>query len=52
VLNNADIFEQKLNYIHNNPVEEGFVINPEDYVYSRAKDYADEKGLARVTLPG
>ncbi|MBN1186925.1 MAG: transposase [Bacteroidales bacterium] len=51
VLNNTDIFEQKLNYIHNNPVEEEIVENPEDYLYSSAKDYADEKGLVLVTLP-
>jgi putative transposase len=51
VLHNADIFEQKLNYIHQNPVEEEFVKNPEDYLYSSAKDYADEKGLVMVTLP-
>ncbi len=52
VLSNADIFEQKLNYIHNNPIEMGFVDNPEDYIYSSARDYADEKGLVKVTLPG
>jgi hypothetical protein len=34
--NNADIFKQKLNYIHNNPVEEGLVYYAEDYVYSSA----------------
>jgi len=30
---------QKLNYIHNNPVEAGIVERPEDYLYSSAKDY-------------
>jgi REP element-mobilizing transposase RayT len=52
VLNNAYLFEQKLNYIHNNPVEVGFVDSPEEYIYSSARDYADEKGLVMVTLPG
>lgn len=52
VLHNNDIFEQKLNYIHNNPVEEGFVENPEDYLYSSARDYAELKGMVLVTLPG
>ncbi len=42
--NNKVIFE-KINYIHNNPVEEGLVYNPEDYVYSSARDYSGEKGL-------
>jgi len=36
---------QKINYIHNNPVEEGLVYNPEDYVYSSARDYSGEKGI-------
>ena len=30
---------------HNNPVEEGLVARPEDYVYSSAKDYSREKGI-------
>jgi hypothetical protein len=51
VLNNAEIFEQKLNYIHNNPVEEEIVSNPEDYLYSSATDYAGKRGLICVTLP-
>ena len=37
--------EQKLEYIHNNPVRAGIVTNPEEYIYSSAKDYSDEKGL-------
>lgn len=41
---NKVIFE-KLEYIHQNPVEEGLVYYPEDYVYSSARDYAGEKGL-------
>ena len=32
-------------YIHQNPVEEGFVFRAEDYMYSSAIDYAGEKGL-------
>ena len=42
--------QQKLNYIHNNPVEEGIVFKPEDYVYSSAKDYCGEKGLLELLL--
>ena len=30
---------QKLNYIHNNPVEAGVVEITEDYLYSSAKSY-------------
>jgi len=36
---------QKINYIHYNPVEAGLVSRPEEYKYSSAKDYNDEKGL-------
>jgi hypothetical protein len=39
------MIDQKLNYIHNNPVEAGFVEKAEDYLYSSARDYAGMKGL-------
>jgi len=42
--------EQKIDYIHMNPVEEGLVFKPEDYVYSSAVDYAGEKGLLEVIV--
>ena len=44
------LLEQKLDYIHNNPVKAGFVDEPEDYVYSSARDYAGEQGLIEVVL--
>ncbi len=40
-----EVIQQKIDYIHNNPVEEGIVFRPEDYKYSSAPDYAGEKGL-------
>jgi REP element-mobilizing transposase RayT len=39
------VIQQKIDYIHNNPVTEGIVFRPEDYQYSSAPDYAGEKGL-------
>jgi len=39
------MMQQKLDYIHNNPVEAGFVDAPCDYVYSSARDYSEQKGL-------
>lgn len=39
------VINEKIVYIHNNPVEAGLVHYPEDYVYSSAKDYSGEKGL-------
>ena len=42
---NADMFYQKLNYIHRNPVEAGFVEIEEEWTYSSAKDFHGKKGL-------
>jgi len=33
--------EQKVNYIHQNPVKSGIVVKAEDYLYSSARNYAD-----------
>jgi putative transposase len=42
---------QKINYIHNNPVEAGIVEKPEHSLYSSAKDYYSAKpGLLPVIL--
>ena len=38
---NLKVFEQKLNYIHNNPVESGFVTDPIDWKYSSARNYGN-----------
>ncbi len=39
------VINEKINYIHNNPVESGLVFKAEDYVYSSAIDYSGESGL-------
>ena len=39
------VIDEKIDYIHNNPLEEGLVFRAEDYLYSSAADYAGEKGL-------
>jgi REP element-mobilizing transposase RayT len=44
------VITQKLNYILQNPVEEGLVFRAEDYVYSSAIDYAGEKGLLEIVV--
>lgn len=49
-LSTNSMIDQKLNYIHNNPVEEGIVDEPEDYIYSSARDYAGIKGDIDVIL--
>jgi len=42
-----EVIQQKIDYIHNNPVEEGIVFRAEDYKYSSASDYAGEKGVLK-----
>ena len=43
-----EVIDQKINYIHNNPVEAGFVENDYEYLYSSARDYCDIKGLVKI----
>jgi len=44
------ILEQRLNYLHQNPVQAGWVDEPEHYLYSSTRDYAGQKGLLEVIL--
>jgi len=44
------ILEQKLNYLHQNPVVVGIVEKAEDYVYSSAGDYCNRKGLLTIKI--
>jgi len=43
-----EVIDQKVNYIHNNPVASGFVLEPEHWKYSSAVDYAGGKGLINI----
>ncbi len=45
-----DFIYQKLNYIHQNPVEAGIVMKPEEYLYSSARNYADLENLLDVVV--
>jgi len=49
-LDSNDLIDQRLDYLHNNPVVEGIVEEPEHYIYSSARDYAGIKGLLDITL--
>ena len=49
-LTTPQITHQKLDYIHQNPVEAGFVQKPEEYLYSSARDYYGIKGLIEISL--
>lgn len=50
VLYTNSFIEDKLTYLHENPVNAGLVENPEDYLYSSAQNYAGRKGLLDVVL--
>jgi hypothetical protein len=39
ILYNENVFLQKLEYIHNNPVKAGLCLLPEDYYFSSASFY-------------
>lgn len=46
----ADVIDQKVEYIHNNAVEAGFVTEPWLWNYSSAVDYAGQKGLLKISF--
>jgi REP element-mobilizing transposase RayT len=45
-----NFLEEKLDYIHNNPVEEMIVAKPEEYLYSSARNYAELDNVLDVWL--
>lgn len=47
---NNHMIEQKLDYLHNNPVVAGIVEVPEDYLFSSARDYAGIKGYIEIEI--
>jgi len=51
-LTSVDMVNQKIEYIHQNPVKSGFVGNPTDWRYSSARDYLRMEGLIPITLFG
>lgn len=50
-LDRSDVpmIDQKVDYIHRNPVVEGIVINEEDYLYSSTVDFSGNKGLVNIS---
>ncbi len=49
-LESAKFIDQKLNYIHQNPVQAGLITQEEFYTYSSAIDYWGGTGLIEVIL--
>ena len=42
------VIQQKIDYIHQNPVESGFVIVATEWKYSSARNYADENFVLEI----
>jgi REP element-mobilizing transposase RayT len=49
MINNAETFYRVLDYIHNNPVKAGFVLRPEDWLFSSAGDFHGRKGPIEIS---
>ena len=45
---NWEVMQQKLEYLHQNPVVAGIVTEPWEYVYSSAGDYQGKKGKIEI----
>ncbi|MBT2563780.1 transposase [Pedobacter sp. ISL-68] len=45
-----EVIDQKVDYIHNNPVEAGFVTEDYHWKYSSAIDFSGEKGLLEIDI--
>ncbi len=48
-IKDKEMFDKTLDYIHQNPVTAGFVIKPEDWKYSSAKNFCKVKGLVELS---
>ncbi len=44
----ASIIDQKIDYLHNNPVKAGFVEEPYHWKYSSAGDYSGSEGYVKI----
>ena len=49
-LSTNKMLDERLDYIHNNPVEAGWVAKPEHFKWSIAIDYCGDKGIIPVVL--
>lgn len=47
-IGSEDFFFQKLNYIHQNPVRAGIVLNQDEYIYSSASNYAEKESVFEI----
>jgi REP element-mobilizing transposase RayT len=49
-LSSNKIIDQKLEYVHYNPVSAGYVESPEHWMYSSARNYYEKPGLIDVEI--
>jgi putative transposase len=49
-LNDEDMLNEHIEYIHNNPVRDRIVSHAENYLHSSARDYIGIKGLVNVSI--
>lgn len=49
-IESSEFFEQKLHYIHQNPVVSTIVDEPGEYLFSSARDYNGKKGLVKIDI--
>jgi REP element-mobilizing transposase RayT len=50
LLDNNTMLEQRINYTHENPVRALIVAEPQEYLFSSARDYTGEKGYVDVKI--
>lgn len=44
----TEVIKQKIDYIHNNPVEAGFVIEPTPWKYSSVRNFSDDHTILEI----
>lgn len=49
-LTTTEMIDQRINYIHENPVKTGLVGAAEDYLYSSARNYADLDSIIDIDM--
>lgn len=49
-IHSVEMMQQKVGYIHNNPIKRGWVDEPEHWRYSSARNYAGMRGVLDVEM--
>ncbi len=48
----TEVIKQKIDYIHSNPIESGFVTNPVDWKYSSARNFQGDHTILQIDEAG